>query len=1307
MKHHLSIPAILLGVIFLLGTEYAAYATQTDNHGLHAVPAPGKITIDGRLDDWDLSGQTLMCYDIETLKDVYSANVAMMYDAANLYVSLHWKASRPMSNSHDPHYQASRGWAGDCVQLRIKTDRIAHVSAWYYAARKEPTIQIEYGKSASDAFGAGTVSLYQTAGWKLTEGAEMGFLQDPDGKGYVQEIKLPWKLITSTKKYNPGDQFNCGVETLWGSVDWPVMRYADNLMPGKSSREFFFTSVDSWGPVTLEPKGMLHLPTPDYITRALHPETETPGAAALSYNLAKAGRVTLVIEDENGKRIRNLIPALPRSAGKNIAYWDGLDDNGQAAPPGKYRFRGMVHDSIHLNWALSFANPGHPAWSTPDGRGAFYADHTNPHAVAAAGNYVCLACPMGEGGNPLICCDLNGQRLWGQANRQSFAGGIQSVAADGKTLWVAAEDIHSYIYRTDMATGQYSPWNHEAVDEHGTKYRVLDFPVSDLPGSGAESHPALNLTSIAYRSGTLAVCLARENSIKLLDSDTGALQRVISVEKPQSVVLDSDGSVIALSEGRLLRFSQDGSHRSFSEELFSAGVGLAIDGQRNVYLSVRGTDQNVKVFSPEGKLVHEIGKRGGRPLHGVYLPEGMLNPAGIAVDSHNHLWVTEENDNPKRTSVWDMDGKLVKDLAGTNHYSAAGSIDPFDSSYGYSDDTVYKLDWKQGLYQPIYSMHASSSPDAIFAPHVHNITSSIIQHNADRLFYSPDEFGSAVSCTIGHDGGYRPAARVGTVQNYEELNHNQYASGELRARYAHPVFKGHIGECYSWADKNGDGLVQPEEITFSKINHDGNSIKLQSFGWGTLPGPDGTITYISLETQSLVQFPISGYTESGAPIYDISHPRFLPVDLKVLGEGNGEGMIRGGTDGIVYLNQDPIIAVDRNGHVLFTYPSHFTSVHGSHDAASAKPGYIIGPSSILGTANVGGEAGEVFDMNGNLGEHFLFTSDGLFVQSLFKDVRGGFETPEQAVPGISFDANTGGGESFGGNFMRSPDGKVYLTIGGSDATVLEVTGLDTIKRLPAVNLIYTTAQYDTALKQARLKSQKSTEPKVYTITRVPSPPAMEGKESDWPELRDDTKQLIEIQDSPSQRFARVQAHYDSDNLYLAYRVFAHSNHMRNSGQDERLLFKTGDAVDIMFAPDNAGSNAGGARLLMTYRGDKPAAILYEKTVSGTPAGSRVPFASPARVLYFDRVQSVKSVQLAAGQIDGGYLVEAKIPWALLGIKAVPGLKLRADIGVLSADNGGTFTVSRQYWSNKATGLVNDIPGEAELTPSLWGTIELK
>src|SRR5207247_7870850 len=95
---------------------------------------------------------------------------------------------------------------------------------------------------------------------------------------------------------------------------------------------------------------------------------------------------------------------------------------------------------------------------------------------------------------------------------------------------------------------------------------------------------------------------------------------------------------------------------------------------------------------------------------------------------------------------------------------------------------------------------------------------------------------------------------------------------------------------------------------------------------------------------------------------------------------------------------------------------------------------------------------------------------------------------------------------------------------------------------------------------------RAAKPRVHRISRAPRPPVIDGRSDDWPELLDDRRPLIEVEESPQRRFARVQARYDGQNLYLAYRVRAPRDRMRNAGQDPRLLFKTGDAVDLMLDP---------------------------------------------------------------------------------------------------------------------------------------------
>ncbi len=1307
MPLHIFKGAVVLSLLAVL--TLPAFATQTDNHGIHAVPAPGKVAVDGKLDDWDLSGQVLMSYDIETLRDVYSAQVAMMHDAENFYVSLHWKDPIPMGNNHHPRHQANKGWAGDSVQLRFKTDRISHVTAWYYAPTDEPALQISYGKSLNEPFDGGEAQVFRTQGWKLEQGAEMAFVKDADGRGYVQEIKLPWKLITLAKPPQVGEQMSCGVELLWGEADWPVHRYADNLTPGTTSREFFWTAKDAWGPVFLEAKGKLNLPEPAFMKAARAGDEPLQGPIEIRYKLPKDARVTLAIDDSKGTRIRNLVAALPRKKGANIEKWDGLDDNGKLAAPGNYKFTALYHDGVHVNYVMSFANPGNPSWDTANNRGAFYGDHTAPQAVAAAGDYVALATPMGEAGKHLIGCDLNGRRLWGLHNRVAFDGGQISLATDGKTLWVATEGKKSIIYRVNVANGQYAPWTQKAKDEQGKEFDLLELQVSDAPGVGADTKLGANMSAIAVQGDTLAVCLTRENKIKLFHAQTGALLEEIAVPQPRGVAFDPrfknlGRSLLVISGDQLVNLWRRASFPFQRKPIPLPTEAYSVTAADNqIYVSVRGAEQNVKVFSPDGiKLIREIGKRGGRPANGAFDENAMRNPAQIAIDSKGRLWVTEEATNPKRTSVWSADGKLLKDFNGTTGYAAAGAINPFDTTMAFAENTVWKIDLQSGAWRPVYSLSRRDDANDLFPPVADSRSRVIVRQGRTYLFTTDSARGSnEVHVTMFDGQNWRSAGHFGTVMQREKV--------DQWAKYGHPIFAGHDGLMYSWADANGDGLVQPEEMRFSALSIANGPARLRSFYWGQLPDEDGTIAYMDEKGRALVKFPISNVTASGAPIYDVANPKIVMTD-KPIGGGNGEGMIVGGSDGRVYINQDPLISVDKNGRVWGGYPNRNTSVHGSHNATSARPGYVIGPSSILGTAKFGND--EIWYLNGNLGENYLFTHDGLFVQSLFKDVRGGFETPEQSVRGMSMDATTAGGESFGGYFTRAANGRTYLTLGATDARVLEVTGLDTIKRLNGA-LQFTPAQFEQAQRMAQDKAAQKNEARTYSIAKAAAPATIDGKPLEWPELLDDKARILEVQESPRKRFARVQARYDANNLYVAWRVFGPGK-WRNVGQDSRLLFKSGDAVDLMIGLPKSSDAAtvlqgarDGLRLLLTQTAAGPQVVLYEKAVPGTNANARVPFSSPWRTINFDRVSQPADVTFASAPINGGYFVEAQIPWTRLGIAPQSGLKLRGDVGVLFADSGGTQTVSRQYWSNKATGLVNDVPGEADLSPNLWGEFVLE
>ncbi|NQW48345.1 MAG: hypothetical protein HQ464_11340 [Planctomycetes bacterium] len=46
-----------------------ATATETENLNIRILPAPASMTIDGKANDWDLSGGIFICGDVENLRD--------------------------------------------------------------------------------------------------------------------------------------------------------------------------------------------------------------------------------------------------------------------------------------------------------------------------------------------------------------------------------------------------------------------------------------------------------------------------------------------------------------------------------------------------------------------------------------------------------------------------------------------------------------------------------------------------------------------------------------------------------------------------------------------------------------------------------------------------------------------------------------------------------------------------------------------------------------------------------------------------------------------------------------------------------------------------------------------------------------------------------------------------------------------------------------------------------------------------------------------------------------------------------------
>jgi hypothetical protein len=318
-------------------------------------------------------------------------------------------------------------------------------------------------------------------------------------------------------------------------------------------------------------------------------------------------------------------------------------------------------------------------------------------------------------------------------------------------------------------------------------------------------------------------------------------------------------------------------------------------------------------------------------------------------------------------------------------------------------------------------------------------------------------------------------------------------------------------------------------------------------------------------------------------------------------------------------------------------------------------------------------------------------------------------------------ARTGSEENFWPSITQTEQGGEVFLVTDFPA-ILRVEGLDTIRRIPPQKLeiradVLEQARAFSLMSESSRRQHSESASNTLSVPISAAPLKLDGDLSLW-----NPKQFVTIDERLNQvgnwgqTKIRTEAalRVGGDRLYAALRT-GDPRALENSGRSLQNLFKTGGGLDLMLStnpnsdPKRKSPAPGDIRLLVSLVKSKPVAILY-RPVAITGPRNRTTFASPLRTLAFDDVEDVSQyVQLVEGpQANRGSKAatgdfEFSIPLQVLNLKPLPGTTLRGDIGLLRGD--GLQTTQRVYWSNKASGLVSDVPSEAELTPQLWGTLK--
>jgi len=1258
---------MISSVCVLLLLAVAVLATETENINLRVVPAPGRVTIDGKTDDWDLSGSLFSCSDVENQREQFGLWFTAMYDADNVYFLVRWVDPTPMNNAASSI--GGFNFSGDSLQIRIVTgfqtpqQRVSHWDAWHSSDGKD-VISTVYG--------------FDFAGGSLVNptGAREAFLVNADKRGYVQEIALPWKYLTKDEKPLPArGQFILTIHPHFTSPPFGV-HSPDIWRPGASpNRVSPFMDYPNWGIATLEPAGKLPL-RPVRLTdgrefpvkatkgnlavdwTGLIKSQELRGFIPIRFTMPEDGYVSLLIKDETGKVVRQLLNAAFYTKGNHEAPWDGLTNPhyrypGQPVAPGKYTWQAIWHKGVSLRLRGWAANAGSAPW----GEGPttnWGADHGVPISVAADGNQVFLGWNGAEAGRSMVACDLNGNTQWrGQMDQNAAAG----VAADGGIVFAE----NTGLYRYDAKTGAYRTWE-------GMEHASATLPLKGItPGIGEQSLA----DAVSARDGRLWLAYSKANQVLELDARTGAMRKSYAVPSPRALEAAKNGQVYILSGTTtvLALNAATGQTTTVMEGLPNA-CALTVDGQNRIYVG-EGEPQNiVKVFAADGKPLLTIGREGGRPLLGKWVPEGMRFINDLAVDAEGKLWVAEADRAPKRFSVWDTTtGKFIKEFLGPSAYGAVGgAIDPLDPDVMFGQGCEWRLDPKtgRGICQAVVTREDPGNAKYVIGPN-------------GRLYLVTG-----------------PKRNWGPVQIFERTGEATYV---LRA-----VIMTGAKETTYWADENGDGQQQPQEVTSTPEG-------LMFSAWNLRMAPDMSF-YVGWGT--IQRYALQGFTPCGAPKYDITHPEKLPIpatnQIAGLGSPDGKWYVArlGEHDNFLPEYPGEMVCYERaTGKEMWRYPDDYRNVGGfARGPAMPVPGMLRGAFECVGTISLPDPIGAVWAYPTDCGEWHLLTQDGYYLTHLFQGDLTKVQWPV-AVPGASMDncPSGMGGEDFGGFITTTPDHRVFIQAGKTGFWNVEVLGLDNVKRL-GQGTIRALTPADIARAETFKAAMQQDAVGKKTLASSKATPTFTGDlKADFPGATQ-----VKYQKQENLPIATVTA-WDDANLYVGWQVEDKTPWM-NGASDPRHMYTHGDTVDLQLETDAKADpkrqdfGAGDLRLSIGNVSGKVTAVCYRKF-----SAVKQPFtftSGTVKEYLMDYAAVEPAVKATVKVTPGkGYVVEAAIPWSVLRITPAAGMRLRGDFGVTYGDADGQRTRLRAFWSDQYTNIVDDVVWELVLHPQNWGTFTLQ
>ena len=333
---------------------------------------------------------------------------------------------------------------------------------------------------------------------------------------------------------------------------------------------------------------------------------------------------------------------------------------------------------------------------------------------------------------------------------------------------------------------------------------------------------------------------------------TGATLDTLEMADVRDVAMGPGHTVFALLKDSVVSLTREAKQpQTRITGLVHPGVFDVDTKTGSIVVAEVGGEQQVKCYSADFKLLATHGRHGGRKL-GRYEPRDFASLSGIACDGHGGFVVSERYGVPRRTARFDANGNVLREWFGAMDFYAQTALDPADPTIGWirQDDELViqaKIDYAKRNWHPIASYRWTEMFDPAGGP--------VKDPLKNELFVGTPwptrrglrtEVPASIECGLRHDihgksqllleftsqpivlvhdeanDRLKPLAAMGLVckEYFDTVNvmpveklpaawvgairkaGGDPADAKSRAKFAR----------YSWADENGDGLIDADEL---------------------------------------------------------------------------------------------------------------------------------------------------------------------------------------------------------------------------------------------------------------------------------------------------------------------------------------------------------------------------------------------------------------------------------------------------------------------------------------------------------------